>query len=232
MKRHPVMSALLAGRFSMLLGSLVLAFLVLPILPGERLFLDRLINLFGLLVLVSCLRAVVVDRRYLIFLVLLSMLNVSVGGAELFHRGASAGLVTLALVGKLIYFVLIFVSIIGGVLKSRRVTGDTICGAISAYALLGIIWAIIYALFYHLDPESFSFSGGAPENAMGAWSYYFSFVTLTTVGYGDVTPQTTGAQFYALLEAVTGQLFLAILVARLVALHIVQGAEEEGASSR
>ena len=88
-----------------------------------------------------------------------------------------------------------------------------------------IIWAVIYGLFEHLHPGSFSGSG---MNAGGGmWTLYYSFTTLTTLGYGDITPVLPAAQSYALMEAACGQMFLTVLIARLVALQIIHSQKEK-----
>jgi hypothetical protein len=100
--------------------------------------------------------------------------------------------------------------------RTGRVTADTLSSAISGYFLLGILWAFAYAFLLQLDPGAF----GAVEGDRASDLFYFSFVTLTTLGYGDITPASDAAQTLAILEAVVGQLYLAITLARLVGLHI------------
>ena len=97
-----------------------------------------------------------------------------------------------------------------------------LAGSISAYVLMGIIWAAVYSLFLHLQPGSFA----KPEHlqsgsVVGLCSIYFSFTTLTTLGYGDIFPQLHAVQSYAVMEAACGQIFLTVLVVHLVALHII-----------
>lgn len=102
-----------------------------------------------------------------------------------------------------------------------RVTGERIVAAICAYLLLGLLWAQAYQLVNSVYGQAIAgaFGGSGQEYI------YFSFVTLTTLGYGDVLPAHPAARVLAFLEAVTGVLYLATLVARLVALHIVHEAE-------
>jgi hypothetical protein len=118
-------------------------------------------------------------------------------------------------------------------MKVKKVTTDTIFGAICAYLLLGITWTMVFSLIEILHPGSFL--GGelvttAADEVLVAspgFFIYYSFVTLTTLGYGDITPMTPPARLLSSLEAVTGQLYIAILIARLVALHIVQSGRKE-----
>jgi Ion channel len=97
------------------------------------------------------------------------------------------------------------------------VTVDRIMGAVVLYLLLGIAWAVAYELVATHDPGAFS-PGDRAGIGPQRW-FYFSFVTLTTVGYGDITPVARVAQSLATLEALVGQLYPAIVLARLVSLR-------------
>jgi hypothetical protein len=121
--------------------------------------------------------------------------------------------------GCYLFSLLLFLAVVlGQTLRAGPVTFHRLLGAVAAYLLLGIIWAYAYELVALLRPPAFS---GAVNLADGPRAfYYFSFVTLTTVGYGDVLPVHPAARSLAMLEAVTGPLYLAILVARLVSLAV------------
>ena len=90
-------------------------------------------------------------------------------------------------------------------------------GAIVLYLLIGLIWAVIYSAISLHVPNAFAGSVGV-NAGLSDW-VYFSFVTLTTVGYGDITPVAQGARALATLEAFIGQLYPAIIIARLVSLQ-------------
>ena len=85
------------------------------------------------------------------------------------------------------------------------------------YLLLGLIWSVMYATLGAHLPGAFTGSPGAAAGLSG-W-VYFSFVTLTTVGYGDITPVATEARSLAIMEALVGQLYPAVIIARLVSLQ-------------
>jgi hypothetical protein len=104
------------------------------------------------------------------------------------------------------------------IFRPGRVTHLRIQGAIAVYLLFGVFWAHAYHIAATLVPGSFA--GPAELANVSGWAYY-SFVTLTTVGYGDITPVSQVARTLSIAEALTGQLYLAVLIARLVAMEIV-----------
>ncbi|MFZ2087413.1 MAG: potassium channel family protein, partial [Desulfobaccales bacterium] len=109
------------------------------------------------------------------------------------------------------------------------VTGHRIRGAVVMYLLLGVIWAILYHVVALTIPQAFrlpeDFAGGYPD-ALQRQLMYFSFITLTTTGFGDITPVHPVAKMLTMFEALAGQLFLAITIARLVALAVVHQNEK------
>ena len=94
---------------------------------------------------------------------------------------------------------------------------DTLSGAVSVYLLIGIVFAQLYDLVETLQPGSFSAAFLEPEASPG-WTFllFYSFMTLTTVGYGDITPATDATRSLAILEGTIGVLYVAILIARLL----------------
>ncbi len=99
-------------------------------------------------------------------------------------------------------------------LARGRTSAHRIAAAVTIYLLLGLIWARLYQLLTLIDPGSFRTQGG--EDLTAAGLAYFSFVTLATLGYGDITPVHIIARNLAVLEAITGQLYLVILISKLV----------------
>jgi hypothetical protein len=97
-----------------------------------------------------------------------------------------------------------------------RVTANRLMGAVTVYILLGVLWNQIYDLLEAVHPGSFNFGPDFSGISIDSSLMYFSFITLTTVGYGDATPAMPFAHSMAVLEALVGQLYLAILIGRLV----------------
>ena len=101
-----------------------------------------------------------------------------------------------------------------------EINPNRIVGAICVYLLLGVLWSAIYMAIEFFQPGSFR---GLTEVASPVWNpdwIYFSFVTITTLGYGDITPVTQTARSFAFAEAVVGQFYIAVLVAGLVSAYI------------
>lgn len=127
------------------------------------------------------------------------------------------------LAGFLVSGYLIFL-LLSHVFQEGAITYHRICGAIAVYLLLAWIWADIYLLFLRFDPGAIHLP---PEVASGSFEalqahmLYFSIVTLTTLGYGDIVPVSHGARLAVTLEALIGQLYPAIMLAWLVSMEIV-----------
>jgi hypothetical protein len=130
---------------------------------------------------------------------------------------------SLAFLGFTIYVML------RATLTSPRVTFDTLCAALSVYLLFGVSWSIAYSLLDIVEP------GASFHNALSAaeieepmrfgtggtiYPLYFSFVTMTTLGYGDIVPNSPAARMLAAAQAVLGQFYMAVLLARFVALQV------------
>ena len=117
------------------------------------------------------------------------------------------------------------------IFRAPRVNSEVLCAGISGYLLLGILWMSAYMLVSRLNPidpahpGAFVFTvGAATPHALSQFeAYYFSFITLSTVGYGDIVPLSPGARTLAMMEAMTGTLYMAVLISRLVALHTSPG---------
>jgi hypothetical protein len=125
-------------------------------------------------------------------------------------------------------FIVFLLFVVGTeILRANQVTADTILGAIAVYLLLAMVWALMYAIISAVDPSAFQLPANdaarvAASHLPGDLStfVYYSFVTLTTMGYGDILPLSDTARGLATCEAVIGQIYLTVTVARLVGMYI------------
>jgi hypothetical protein len=216
------------NRFWILFGTLVLLFIVGPILrSGESPRVPHLAEIgTGVLFLVMLLSAVlaVAERwaeRVLVIVLLLPYGTLWL--VNLFVQSIPLWIVSDAFAMAFIGWVILV--LMRHIFRVERVTGDTIAASMCVYLLIAVLWAEAYSIIWMLDQASFSdalvVAGGGEMGPPGHPSVmYFSLVTMTTLGYGDVVPKVGYARTLAATQAVVGQLYIAVLVARLVGLHI------------
>ena len=228
-------------RFNFLLVTLILLVLVVPFLryfgPAARVVFTALF--FGMLV--SAVLAVSERRKHLVIAGTLAVMVVVLRAVSFILHDTHEWWLSIKVVGlgvEMICFGYTTVLIVRYVLSADRVTFDMICASLCAYLLLGIVWAQLYILLTATamqDPDSlvltapiFSprlFGDGVGTHLgridqMYVTAMYVSFVTLSTLGYGDITPTAELTRMLTVVEAIIGQFYLAVLVARLVGLHI------------
>jgi voltage-gated potassium channel len=112
------------------------------------------------------------------------------------------------------------VTILFYLVRQEEVTADMMMAGASEYILIGVLWACFYVLIETVYPGSFNFAGAQMDRS---GFLYFSFVTLTTAGYGDFLPISVQLRSLAILEMITGHLFIAMTAAWLVSLYTVRG---------
>ena len=147
--------------------------------------------------------------------VLVVLLSV-VGGTLLDHAGFGYA----HLLIMLSFFIWVTWQATHKVLFTGTIDGNKIIGAICIYLLLGLIWAILYLFIAGVSPGAFNGVDQAPWLDNFATAIYFSFVTITTLGYGDISPVLPLARFLVFMEAVVGVFYMAILVASLIGVSL------------
>ncbi len=214
-------------RFGVLLSILLAALAGPPVLFGfglESVWFELLLDALML----AAILALCFDRlqRLLALVLGVPSLALSIGGSAL---GGAAGADSRFL-GHVCVILFCFgaaVLIVRALFTDRDRTLDSVLGAASGYLFLGLGWALLYGLVEAAAPGSFAVSralttAGDPPQPLPHVLTYYSFVTLTTVGYGDVTPVSPAARTFAWLEALAGQFYLAVIVAGLVSVLAAQ----------
>jgi hypothetical protein len=209
-----------------LLISILFLFVVAPVVAmlGQGVLI---LNIVSAAVLVAGCYALSERKRIFVTAVALSVLSVVGTGLLLVRPEPWTAIFSHSCIVVLIIFFCI--TILGHVLSNTPVTMDKIFAAICVYLLLGYAWTFGYALVEEVGPNSFGGLSASPIPndyvARILQLRYYSFITLTTVGYGDIVPRSAAARTLAALEAIIGQIYLTVLVARLVGLHIVHASD-------
>lgn len=123
-----------------------------------------------------------------------------------------------SLLPAIAFLIFVIARVLGYILSATEVDNETLCACLSGFLMIGLLWATGYILLGQLDPDAFNFTH--PGQTMdGFEAFYFSFVTLSTIGYGDITPVSRVAKMLCVMQAITGMFYVAVLVARLVSIY-------------
>ena len=201
---------------SILLASLLLMVLVVPIaIGGER--SDSILRAALGLAAIACV-GIMSDVRW----ALAAMVTIAVAH-ELVHLPEPALITALqSQIVVALQLALIAGFVVRNLLRVRQATADTVASAISGYLLIAMLWAIFFSITELVSPGSYLVHDvPASQHPMGQSAFfYYSLVTISTLGYGDIVPGNPRAGLLATLESVVGQFYIAILVARIVSLQI------------
>src|SRR5271169_3401812 len=170
------------------------------------------------LVLIGGAYAIGRNRRTLIVGFGLAVLGVALQWAALLTN--IAAFFRLAGIVFIVFLVLTIGEVLRYLLRKGPVTADKLHGALAGYIMIAFLWAFIYALVENFTPGSFSFPHVDPTDPRAFYQLlYFSFTTITTVGYGDITPVTDQARSFVMIEEFAGVFFVGILIARLAGIY-------------
>ncbi len=210
------------GRFLFLLISILLLFVMRPFLQGFigiRMLLDVLFSL----ILFSGIFAISRKNYHLIIGLVIALPAFVIRWSAHFVESPS-----LMLVGHsfmILFFAYTMIILLSYLFREDEVTADAILCAVCVYFFIGLMWAFVFSVLEGLQPGSFRL--GQAQTADVSNFVYYSFVTQTTLGYGDITPASPPARNLSLLEAIIGQLYIAVLIARLVGVHIAQSFDKQ-----
>ncbi len=197
----------------------IIAMIIVGPLVEEFIRLSILIDILWSAIFISAIYAVSQKKHHILIAVLLALPMLGSIWAKYFVQ-----LKALIVVGSLCGAAFILFTIIQMLIfiySHKEVTRDLIVGAAVVYLLMALMWTFIFVVVETLHPGSFNIPEGQNMEATRYFLYY-SFVTLTTLGYGDITPATSLARSLCILEAVIGQLYLVVQVAWLVGVHVSQ----------
>ncbi|MGD9011785.1 MAG: potassium channel family protein [Desulfobacterales bacterium] len=193
------------SRFIYIIFAIMLVLLVNPFIRPLGLIGHLLSTLFLSMIPLASAYAMTEDRKKAIIVLIIAAPFVILDGLNVFITHRSLMVVAFSF-GTILYFYIVILLVIN-LLSIRVITADLIFCAISIYLLIGIMWAGIYSVLEGISPGSFSEASDL---------LYFSFVTLTTVGFGDVAPLSVLCKRLAVFEAAMGSIYMAVIIAMIV----------------
>ncbi|MCX6163133.1 MAG: ion channel [Ignavibacteriae bacterium] len=200
----------------LLLSIVIYLFILAPILEDNT--LGKIIRLlFFLLLILSGAASVSDDKKFKVFVFIFAGLSFFTKWiAALIHSNA----ILVSDIFGILYFILLTYIISIHIFRSDKITIHKIMGSVVLYLLIGIIFAYIFEIIVFFSPGSISISSNFNNETDETKLLYYSYVVLTTTGFGDITPVSNIARTVTIIEALIGQLFPAILIARLVSAEI------------
>lgn len=224
-----------APRYYFLGASLLMLALLYPVLEFEHMGIILWTSVFWLMLLAAVRatnHAPAIKTTTYCFGAVVIMLGIAGLICYLYLGDTHAWIFTSINFVTFIFLAFVTSSVIYNILSSSRIGTDHLIGAASAYILIGITFAYSYIVLHSITGDALlhnetplPHSNKDALASMLADYCYFSFTTLTTLGYGDLTPLTLATRVLSCAEAIIGQLFLTILIARLVGLHVVRASQ-------
>jgi hypothetical protein len=206
--------------------ALVLMFVAAPFLEMFK-DGDLVATILFTLVLLSAVLAIGGRRRTLVLAIVLVIPAIACKWIN--HSRPDLIFSEISICAGLLFVLFIVFHLMRFMLRAPHVDSEILCAGIATYLMLGLLWALIYMLVDRLIPNSFIFNGGGDSGRpmRGFSSIYFSLVTLSTVGFGDMVPASGVARMFAMAEATVGLFYVTILISRLVALYSSKNVIEE-----
>lgn len=202
--------------FFFLLISLLFFLFSWPFLSKSGIEVSYIFVFFIFLVLSSCIYAIGKKNKFALIIVS-SFIFLIVVFRIIKHQYDTPLITFIWMLLNIICFLFIAIFILIHVLNDKKVTFNEIYGAICVYLLIGFVWGMIYALIARLNPEAFSIPAAAVHSTKEQSQYfYYSFITLTSVGYGDIFPISSEARLFAIIEGIFGQIYSVVLIGWLV----------------
>jgi len=218
-------------KYRVLLSCIVAMVFVEPLITNETVSYYVTLGLISL-ILITGVYAVRGNRKHLIAAIVLLLPTLVLVWLDVPLDNET--IIIISRTSPILMFLYIAVLIFQDLLRTRKVDADMIAGGISVYLLIGLIFALIYQAHFMLDPGSFDVSKPLSEitnldvarQRLPLFAY-FSYVTMTTLGYGDITPLAEQTRILVQVETLLGQLYVAIFIARLVSIQTANSMKKE-----
>jgi hypothetical protein len=171
------------------------------------------------LVMVSAVR--VIGSRRKVLILALVLLTPALAGKWINHFRPDLLHPAIFLAAAVAFFAFVIARLLAFIVRAPRVDTNVLCAGVAGFLMLALLWVPAYAAVARLNPHAFTLPAGpdAPATLDGFSALYFSVITLTTVGYGDIAPLSRVARMLAMMEAITGMFYMAVLISRLVSVY-------------
>ena len=210
------------SRFIYIILSIMLVILVSPYIRYTGKTGHIITTLLAAMIPLASFYALIADRKRAIIILYLAAPFVILDGMSMFFANSYLLIAAISF-GIILYFYIVAL-LVGNLLSYRVITADLIYCAISTYFMIGIMWAGIYTVLEGIYPGSFSGISEAGD------LLYFSFVTLTTVGFGEITPQSIISKRLVVFEAAMGCIYLAVIIAMIVGRYMSMEGNQDSES--
>lgn len=216
---HPRLAQMLQQKCFLLFLALLGLLVVMPFV-SETAHGRVLVGLFNAIVLVTAIAAIERSKLSFAIAILLGLATVAFQVVAL--QADSQGYFALSWGFGASFYAFAISHLLHYVLRRDTMTADKLYGAVAAYAMIAIFWAYLFGVLQYFYPGAYSYYG-TPKTLSLPDLIFYSFTVLTTAGFGDITPALIQSRFPTILEAVTGVMYVAILIARLTGVYPVVG---------
>lgn len=213
--------------FSLFL-TIVFFLVAFPLIKEDRALRGDLLNAYYVFVLISGVYAVSRNRAHVRVSLFFAVPALIALGLSTFLE-ETLGVILFALVAMILFNTYVTVVLLRSLLRKLEIDTEIIYGTVAVYFLIGISYAMLHAIIELLHPGAYSFSSSFVPGTSDPFAeiVYFSMVTLTTLGFGDVTPTIAVAKTLTYMEAATGVLYLAVIISRFVGVYVAQEMERK-----
>jgi len=197
-------------KYPFFLISLV-CFLFVPSLVGST-HTQTIGNILYIVLIISSLALISAESkitRIIVYFVGISSIILELVNKFIFTFGSTIQVIFVVIIFA--YFIALFTELLSQIFKSKTITLNLIMGAFTGYILIGIIGHFIFRLIFFLDPSSFAISSESHNELI-----YYTFITLTTIGYGDISPLSEAARNFAMLLGLIGQFYNSVIIAIII----------------
>jgi hypothetical protein len=219
---HPRLEQMLEKRCFFLFLALLTMLIAMPFL-AETVHGRGLIGLLNVIILMTAVLAV--ERSRLSFFIAIALGLPTLAFQVLALQSGLPGHFASSWGFAATFYAFTIAHLLHYVLRRDNMTADKLYGAVAAYIMIALFWAFLYGVLQYFYPAAFAYQG-TPKALDMAYLIFYSFTVLTTAGFGDITPMLIQSRFPTILEAVTGVMYVAILIARLTGVYPVVGTKE------